>query len=390
MAKPKDKFKNQYLNAKKFLLENNNICKANRDLFNDFFDYQEYKLKRMGGRSRLDESNYRTLYGYIQKFRNTNKWFKNKEWKKLTEQDIKEVYDNLEDGKIRRPNGKPYEDLSNSYYSKVFKGKPFEIAGKAQLARNVIQFNSEQKKEVRFITEDDFRKLVKHSYKPIHRLLFWIAWDIGENINSLLKLKKSDFYKQKNPLTEEMEYRINLKQKILKRSRTSRSELTNYPETVEFLDEFLNGIDDDDYLFKFNYGSAKKIIDRAVERAEIKCTPNGEKVTWKDLRSGMACDLLSKGWTTDEVNARLGHKPSSDEIDVYVNFLAIDRNRPKKKVEEFKIKQLKQELEASKEREKLNSMRMESMQKQVEKLVKNQERFDKALKIIELTDGKIS
>ena len=180
-----------------------------------------------------------------------------------------------------------------------------------------------------------------------------------------------------------MEYRINLRQRILKRSRTSRSEITNYPETVEFLDEFLNGIDDGDYLFKFNYGSAKKIIDRAVERAEIKCTPDSEKVTWKDLRSGMACDLLSKGWTTDEVNARLGHKPSSDEIDVYVNFLAIDRHRPKKKVEEFKIKELKQELESLKEREKLNSMRMNSMQEKMKKVFKIME-MDQEIKEIKL------
>ena len=383
-------FKRRYLNAKKVLLEDKNICKGNLSLFNEFFEYQEYKLKRLRGLRTLDEGNYRTLYGYIQKFRNANRWFNNKEWKSLTKEDIKKVYDGLEDGKIKRADGKPYENLDDSYYSKVFKSKPFELAGKLGLAKEVIQFSSKKRKDVRFISDDDFKKLIQNSYKQIHRLLFWLAWDIGENINSLLMLKKSDFYRENNPLTGEPEYRVNLKQNILKRSRVARSEITNYTETVALLDEFLDKIEDNDYLFKFDYRSSKKVIDRAVERAKIKCIPNGEKVTWKDLRSGMACNLLRKRWTIDEVNARLGHKPSSDEIDKYINFLAIDRHIPKKKVEEFKINQLKQELESSKERDKLNSMRMDSMQKQVEKLVKNQERFDKALKIIELTDGKIS
>lgn len=43
----------------------------------------------------------------------------------------------------------------------------------------------------------------------------------------------------------------------------------------------------------------------------------------------MACHLLRNGWSTDEVNARLGHTPHSDALDAYINFLALDRDRPK-------------------------------------------------------------
>ena len=186
---------------------------------------------------------------------------------------------------------------------------------------------------------------------------------VRHSIFLMLVLKKFDFHKQNNPLTNEPEYRVNLRQEILKRSRRARSEITNYTETIKLLDTTLNDIDEDDYLFPISYRSSKKIIDRAVERTQIKCIPNGEKVTWKDLRSGMACDLLSKGWTIDEVNARLGHKPSSSEIDKYVNFLAIDRHRPKKKVEEFKIGKLKIELEETKERGKLQAIRLENQTK---------------------------
>ncbi|MCH8905240.1 MAG: site-specific integrase [Bacteroidetes bacterium] len=143
------------------------------------------------------------------------------------------------------------------------------------------------------------------------------------------------------------------------------------------LDQHLRDLEDNDLLFKFEYRNAKKIIDRAVERAGIKCIPNGEKVTWKDLRSGMACDLLKKGYTTDEVNARLGHKPSSDEIDKYVNFLAIDRHTPKKKVHRFEMEKLNEELQEVKQREKLQILRNQEIGEDMQLLQKDFAKMEK-------------
>ena len=134
------------------------------------------------------------------------------------------------------------------------------------------------------------------------------------------------------------------------------------------LDQHLRNLEDNDLLFKIDYRSSKKIIDRAVERAGAKCIPNGENVTWKDLRSGMACDLLKKGYTTDEVNARLGHKPSSDEIDKYVNFLAIDRHTPKKKVHQFEMEKLNEELGELKRREKQQIQRNQDIEGQLKEI----------------------
>jgi len=163
----------------------------------------------------------------------------------------------------------------------------------------------------------------------------------------------------------------------LKRSRRPRSEITNYNETVELLNQHLRDLEDNDLLFKFDYRNAKKIVDRAVDRAGVKCIPNGEKVTWKDLRSGMACDLLKKGYNTVEVNSRLGHKPSSDEIDKYVNFLAIDRHTPKKKVHQFEMEKVTEELEEVKKREKMQIRRSQEVQVKMEAMEKNFEDIKK-------------
>ncbi|MBR9702906.1 hypothetical protein GOV10_02635, partial [Candidatus Woesearchaeota archaeon] len=223
--------------------------------------------------------------------------------------------------------------------------------------------------EVRFILEHDFRQLIVGARQISHKLLFWLAFDIGENIGALLRLKKIDFSRQKSEYTSEYEYRVNLRSEILKRSRKPRSELTNFADTTQLLDIYLEGMEEDEQLFHFGYANAKKILSRAVERTRVKARPRAEKLQWKDLRSGMACDLLKKGWTRDEVNARLGHKPSSDEIDRYINFLAIDRGRPKQKVQQFKIKELEEKFEESQSREKLQGKRVDDLQ----------ERFDSFL-----------
>lgn len=376
--------KGVYFKTKKELLEDKEICTQNRTLFKEFFEFQEYKLKRKNGLSSLDEGTYKTLYTYAQRLRNVNNWFKNKPFKDLTKADIKRVYDALEDGRIKNKIGKPFKD-KESYYNKIFKSKVFKMAGhKDDIARDVIEFSTKKEEEVRYVDEEAVRKLVDNTTKSLHKLLIWLAFDVGENITSLLQLKKSDFYPQKNKYNKEPEYRVNLRRETLKRSRRTRSEITNYNETVKLLDEHLKPLKDDELLFPFDYRNAKKILDRLVTRTKIKTHPAGLKPTWKDLRSGMACDLLKKSWTTDEVNARLGHKPSSTEIDKYVNFLAIDRESPKRKVQQYEIEKLSFELEEMKRNEKLNARRREQEAEELKKELEAQalrfKELEKAMK----------
>ncbi|MCX6748813.1 MAG: hypothetical protein NT076_04365, partial [Candidatus Pacearchaeota archaeon] len=190
--------KEKYDEVKEKLITDISINKDNRKLFKEFFEFEEYKLKRKNNIPVLDNACYKTLYGYLIYLRNANKWFKNKAWKDLTKEDIKKVYDDLEEGRIKNAKGLIYKDRK-SYYNKIFKSKPFAMAGKLQLAQEVIEYFGEAKEEVKFIELDTFKKLVNVAIKPEHKFLMWLAWDIGENINSLLLLKKNDFYKEINP-----------------------------------------------------------------------------------------------------------------------------------------------------------------------------------------------
>jgi integrase len=358
-------WKDPYTRAKEKLLSNEEVCKENRNLFRRFFEYEEYKLKRKNGLSSLDNNSYKTLLAYVSRLNVVNRWLKNKAWVKLTKTDIKKLYDDLEDGKITTKKGKPVKD-KKTYYKLIIRSKPFEMAGKLEMVKEVMEFYaSGRKEEVRFIAEETFRKIVNAAIQQEHKAFLWLCWDLGENGSSILKLTKRDCIRQINKDSKEPEYYVNFRREILKRSRRPRTEVTNYNETVEFLDALLEGKKEDDLLFNFEHRWAEKILKRAAGITNAKCIPAGQEVTLKDLRSSMACDLLSKGWTTDEVNSRLGHTPSSREIDKYVNFLAIDRNKPKKKIFDTQMSRVMAELEEAKNRERVYQRREKSMEERI-------------------------
>lgn len=341
----------------------------NKELFKKFFTQQERRLKRRRSAISLDRGNIKTLVGYIHKFSNVNKWFKGKDWRKLTKEDIQKVYDNLEDGKILNSRGKPFEDR-RSYYQKVLLSKPFQIAGVVEYAKEVFEDYAPPKAEqVKFVTFEKFEELADAVIKPEHKALIWLAFDIGENINTLLELRVSDVQETINEETKEPEFMVYLYDN-LKRTRTKRTEITNYSQTYRYLKKLIDNLDKQDNLFNITYRAALKFLNGAGRRSGVTCEPIPESVTWKDLRSSMACDLLKKGWDINEVKARLGHSPSSPMIDKYVNYLAIGRNKPKIKVQQFKLEEMQKELEESKQREKLQAQRQKELDERLLRIEK--------------------
>lgn len=381
-------YKKNYINAKAKLLNDIFIVEYNRTLFRDFFDWEEEKLKRTNELPELDESCYNTLYCYINKLKNVNKWFKNKPWDELTTDEIKQVYNDLEDGVIKTKLGKRFQDR-RSYYNKIFKAKPFQLAGLCDKAENALEFfTSKSKKPVRFIDEASFKKMVSFLRKPQHYALLWLAWDVGENISSLLELKVCHLKRQVSRETREVEYLVYLPQENLKRSRQTRSEPTIYSDTVQYIDALLEygreieyrdekgrirrktiPFKDDDYLFTFKYRQALQIFDSCVKRSGVKCEPHNEKPSWKDLRSGMACHLFEQGWHVEDINLRLGHSPQSKWLDSYINYLAVNRKRAKKAHYNNNLKDIKDDLEESRLREKFLANKLDKQNDKIQTLI---------------------
>ncbi len=360
-------FQSQYERGKPKLLADQSICPENRQLFAEFFAFQERKLKRRNGLAALDNGCYNTLYGYIIRLRNVNRWFENKPWRHLTRDDIQRVYDGLEDRTILNQKGTAVRNAP-AYYNKIFKSKPFELAGKADLARDVVNVSRKEPRVVRFVTEEMFRKVVGVVTNPRHALLLWLAWDIGENINTLLQLAKRDCTPGANKHTGDREYVIWLAPEKLKRSRQSRSEPTLYADTVRWADAVLAPLAPDERVFPFSYEFASKLLRRACQRSGATSMPNAERIRWKDLRSGMACHLLKNGFTRDEVNARLGHTPSSDVLNAYINFLALDRDQSKQRLVRARTEQLEVALVEAKQRAQLMGDRLQHQSRDFELL----------------------
>ncbi len=364
-------FKERYLRNKQLLLDDPNFNINNKKVVDDFLKFEEYKLKRKEGLTEVDERSYKTLSHYITRIKNLTQWLNNKTWADLSEEDIKKLIDDLEDGVIKSRNGKRHED--RSLYYQMFCGKFFGLIKKNQIARQIIEDFSikgrDFNKQVRFIEEEQFRKIVNCTVTPEQKCLLWLCFDISENLGTMLLLDAKDFVRQIDPNTGEPEYLVILSKDKLKRSRTPRSELTNYKETVEYLDivlanlkptykevsnKYLRGRKLSEYypeerLFKFGMKAADKFLRRAVELSGVRCMPGGERVTFKDLRSSCACNLLKKGWSIDEINSRLGHSVASRVITRYVTYLSLDRRKPKAKVYQSNLRRLEGELEKQKE-----------------------------------------
>lgn len=242
------------------------------------------------------------------------------------------------------------------------------MAGKAELAKEVFEFyRPKENTEVNYIELDDFLKLTTATKTSIQKLLLWLAWDIGENVGSLLQLKKNNFRRQLNPQTKEPEYLVDLRQEILKRSRRARVEINNFSQTAELLDIILPGIEDDKPLFNFGHRQALKFMAQCSNATNVTCIPTGKKPTYKDLRSSMCCYLLKTSWRIEEVNSRLGHSPANlSMVSRYANYLALDKHTSKMKVSQNNTLVMKEALDNYHQREKLQASRIQDQQSRIE------------------------
>lgn len=202
-------WKERYGRAKARLAAEAGICAANRRLFANYLQDQEYVLKRTRGNATLDENSYKTLMTAISRLRTVNRWLRNKRWDRLTKRDVQRLYDDLEDGRITTRRGKPLRDKTTYY--RILRGKAFEMAGKRVMAQEVLKLaRRHTPEEVRFIKEHDFRRLVEVSSTMEQRAFLWLCWDIGENASAILRLRKSYCVRQVNVDTKEFCLQLSL------------------------------------------------------------------------------------------------------------------------------------------------------------------------------------
>lgn len=117
-------FKDRYLRNKQLLLEDPTFNPNNKKVVEDFLTFVECKLKRKQGLTEVDERSYKTSSHYITRIKNLTNWLNNKTWADLTEEEIKKLIDDMEDGVIKNKKGKRHEDRS-LYYLLRYRNKNY-------------------------------------------------------------------------------------------------------------------------------------------------------------------------------------------------------------------------------------------------------------------------
>lgn len=90
----------------------------------------------------------------------------------------------------------------------------------------------------------------------------------------------------------------------------------------------------------------------------------------------MACNLLKKGWSIDEINSRLGHTVNSHVIRRYLTYLSLDKRKPQAKVHQTNLRKLELDLEKQRELNKLQGLRVETLKKEQDQM---KEEFSKQM-----------
>ncbi|MFH1607191.1 MAG: site-specific integrase [Nanoarchaeota archaeon] len=316
-----------YKEAYKKLKSNSNILPDNKKLILKWLDEKEENLKNQYGHDGYAKIRYyKTLMKEVTFMKQLDHLFKDKKLKDLTKEDIKYVYQGLEKGTIKSLKGNPLSEGSRQdYYKKVFKGGFFKFIGKSDFAKEIIKRRFEEHKEVRFFEFEDFQKMVKFSKSLDHSLFMWLALDAGVEMGAMLQILKSDFTKESDEVSNTKYWVLHVRKEISKKSRQKRDIYIYFNETSDLLSAYLPTLTDDQRLFDWSPRNTYKFIKDYSNRANIKVKPGNEPISPKDFRSSCATYFLKQEWTTDQVKGRLGHSPSSKEIDRYVNYFGLNQ-----------------------------------------------------------------
>lgn len=313
----------------------------NRDLVVKWLEYKKAELENSNGYEKNSQVRYcKTLYKEMTTYMsNILYWFNDKDLQDITEKDIKDIYIGIEQGKLKTIKGK--SDLSfktkKDYYGRVFKSGFFKFIGKDEMAKKVIKRKFNEATEVRFFDLDTLRVITDNAARNAHRLAFWLLFDTGMEVMALCQLKKSNF----EWIQQDKYYMLHIPKEISKKSRKRRDIYIHFNETNELLKSYLETLKDTDNLFKFKPPALYHALKSVVDKYQLKTKPENKSITIKDFRSSMSTYFLQlDGWTTDDIKARLGHAPSSTEIDKYVNYLGINQKKQRKQAEQATIKDL--------------------------------------------------
>lgn len=355
------------------------IIPGNLEIAKKWIDFKEQDLKDTYGISHdAKVRNTKTLYSQLKTYLfNVLYWFNYKQLTDITEEDIKQVVQGLEQKTLTSVQGIYLSDATlKNTYSRMFKSETgfFASIGKDQIARKIIKRKIVESNKVRFFKLETLKKICDDAVLLTHRLAYWLLFDTGIEVSALVQLTKNNFELKYDVKNNRKYFQIHIPKEISKSTRQNRSNHIHFTETNELLLGYLENLKPDEKLFKFDPPAiyrALKIQDN-IHHYQILGEVINAKIQTKDFRSSCATYFLGElGWNMEKVNARIGHTISSSELNKYVTYLGINFDTQREKDIELDMNNYKDKYNRLSEENSELKNRLDSMEEHLKLLNKN-------------------
>lgn len=357
-------------NALERLKNDSRLPKINRDLAAKWILKHKQALgERYLSKKDREDNAYRmsrTLNKYCTMLSNMSYWFK--DFKKIDKKELEQFrkdFLELEGQKrtLKTLKGKTVT-YKRDYINKVIKSDFFlNFLKKRDIVRDVFKNKtSTPKNSVEFITLNDVNLLIESAQFEYQKVVMGVLFSTGMRIGTLLNMKKNDFELVYNNKTNVHYYLAHIKKEYTK-SQEDRTIPILIPEINDLLTKYFEKVKENDYICPVNYSGVRAFLDKLLIETKIKTKPNNKRPTIHVFRKSAANHLLNTGYSTDQVKAFLGHKPSSNAIDVYVNYSGLKFEPQISKIQTDDLLKLQETL-------KNNKLQMTKMQRLNDELLK--------------------
>lgn len=376
----------KWKNAKANLLADKTISESNKELCIAWLDEKETQLTEGLTLSQKQEKRLKyikTLSKYAGNLRNVARWFP--DLKNITKAELETVKKKLYNNELLGTCGRP-TTCASDYVRKLFKGDKsfFTFLGHEKITQEVFKVSRRlEPSDVEFIRISDLQKICEHVSQFHIKTAFEVLFYSGLRIGELLNLRVDDIELKIGKNSKTPYYLIHVRATTSK-SNTSRTIPLMDIGTIEHLQTFLADKKDNVLVFPFSYTTYAKTLQDVCEKYKIYTQPYPQHKKLPHihtLRKSSTLYWLNQKYTSDQIKAFLGHKPSSTIIDVYLNYSGIDHEP---KIESIQAEDLRGKREELEQREKKlleMELRLEEEQKRMLEQMDNKlDLFEKLLK----------
>ena len=190
-----------------------------------------------------------------------------------------------------------------------------------------------RQKKIRILSEEEAQKLIENIPFPEYRLLVKLTLNHGLRNSEAISLKRKDFDLENQSFW------------VMEGKRGKDRELPIHSDIVDELEEYLEGMDDRDYLFPspvIDSHISSRFFQKLIREASVNAglypetvekpqdvtlqIPYNERVTPHTLRHTFSVRLLRNNTPIQEVSKLLGHESVEITIESY-DFLDIETGR---------------------------------------------------------------